>query len=537
MGFEFDALKYSYPSRRSLVYGRRGMVSTSQPLAAQAGLDIIKKGGNAVDAAIATAICMTILEPTSNGIGGDCFALVWIKDKLYGLNGSGHAPELATVEYIKNQGYDKMPVHGWIPVTVPGQVSGWVELSNRFGKLKFEELFEPAIEYAENGYPVSPIISKLWQEAYENDFRDVNDSLFDEWKRVFSDNGKTPLAGEVWTLKDHAKTLKEIAKTKGESFYRGDLADKIDKYSRETGGLIRKSDLAKFKAEWVEPISINYKGYEIHEIPPNGHGIVALMALNIIEGLNVKTHDDIETIHRQIEAMKLAFVDGQKYVSDCRYMKVTKEELLSKEYAKKRSQLIGYNAIMPEYGDPSCGGTIYLCTADAEGNMVSYIQSNYCGFGSGIVVPGTGIALHNRGNNFNLDENSENCIAPNKKPYHTIIPGFLTKNKKAVGPFGVMGGFMQPQGHLQVVMNTIDFGMNPQEALDAPRWQWVGGKNIQVERAFPFAVTEELVRRGHNITVLPESTNMGRGQIIMRDENGTLVGASEPRTDGFVAAW
>ena len=537
MSFEFDALKYSYPSRRSLVYGTKGMVSTSQPLAAQAGLDILKKGGNAVDAAIATAICMTILEPTSNGIGGDCFALVWMKDKLYGLNASGHAPELATVEYIKGKGYSEMPVQGWIPVTVPGEVSGWVELSERFGKLEFEELFEPAIEYAENGYPVSPVISRLWQEEYDNNFKDVEDPLFDEWKRVFSDNGRTPSAGEVWKLKDHAKTLREIAKTKGESFYRGTLADKIDEHSRNTGGLIRKEDLAKFKAEWVEPISTSYKGYEINEIPPNGHGIVALMALNIMEGLEVKNHDDTETIHRQIEAMKLAFADGKKYISDPRCMKVTKEELLSKEYAAKRRELIGHDAIVPEYGDPSSGGTIYLCTADSEGNMVSYIQSNYCGFGSGIVVPGTGIALHNRGNNFNLDENSENCIAPNKKPYHTIIPGFLTKDGKAVGPFGVMGAFMQPQGHLQVVMNMIDFGMNPQEALDAPRWQWIGDKKIQVERAFPYSVTEELVRRGHQVEVLAESTTMGRGQIIMKDDHGTLVGASEPRTDGFVAAW
>ena len=296
MEFEFDALKYSYPSRRSLVYGIKGMVSTSQPLAAQAGLDIIKKGGNAVDAAIATAICMTVLEPTSNGIGGDAFALVWMKDKLYGLNASGHAPELATAKYIKGEGYSEMPVRGWIPVTVPGQVSGWAELSKRFGKLEFEELFEPAIEYAENGYPVSPVIARLWHEAYD-DFKDLKDPLFDEWNRVFSDNGRTPSAGEVWKLKDHAETLREIAKTKGESFYRGNLADKIDKYSKNTGGLIRKEDLAKFKAEWVEPISTSYKGYEISEIPPNGHGIVALMALNIMEGLEVKNHDDVETIH------------------------------------------------------------------------------------------------------------------------------------------------------------------------------------------------------------------------------------------------
>ena len=287
MSFEFDALKYSYASRRSLVYGQRGMVSTSQPLAAQAGLDIIKRGGNAIDAAIATAICMTVLEPTSNGIGGDCFALVWTNDKLYGLNASGHAPELATVQYIKEQGYTQMPNNGWIPVTVPGAVSGWVELSKRFGKLEFEELFEPAIDYAQNGYPVSPVISKLWRDEYERFFKNTDDRLYDEWKRVFLKDGKTPSAGEICTLKDHAKTLREIAQTKGESFYRGDLADKIDEYSRNTGGLLRKSDLAKYKAEWVEPIKTSYKGYEINEIPPNGHGIVALMALNIMENLEL----------------------------------------------------------------------------------------------------------------------------------------------------------------------------------------------------------------------------------------------------------
>ena len=315
------------------------------------------------------------------------------------------------------------------------------------------------------------------------------------------------------------------------------MAEKIDTFSRETGGYLRKEDLAQFHAEWVEPISTNYRGYTVSEIPPNGHGIVVLMALNILEGFQFTQRDTAESIHKQIEAMKLAFTDGKRYIADPRFMRVTPEQMLSKEYAAKRRALIGEQALMPEAGDPSCGGTVYLCTADGEGNMVSFIQSNYMGFGSGIVVPGTGIALQNRGNNFSLDPNSENCLAPGKKSYHTIIPGFLSKDGKAIGPFGVMGGFMQPQGQVQVVMNTIDFMMNPQEALDAPRWQWVGDKNIEVEQSFPAWITESLVRAGHNVKVLPESLTMGRGQIIWRNDEGVLVGATEPRTDGTVAAW
>lgn len=539
MSFQFDALKYSYPSTRRVVYGKKGMVCTSQPLAAQAGLDILKKGGNAIDAAVATAACMTVLEPTSNGIGGDSFALVWLKadEHLYGLNGSGPAPMAFDVDQVRAQCGDTMPKRGWIPVTVPGAPSAWAELSAKYGKLPFEELMQPAANYAREGYPVSPIISRLWNNAYKEFKTTFTEPHMQHWFETFAPKGHAPQPGEVVTLPDHANTLEEIGRTKAESFYRGALAEKIDAFARETGGYLRKEDLAAFRAEWVEPISTNYRGYTVSEIPPNGHGIVALMALNILEGYEFTDRDTTESFHRQIEAMKLAFVDGQRYVTDPRYMQVTAEQMLSKEYAAKRRALIGDQAIMPEHGDPACGGTIYLCTADSEGNMVSYIQSNYMGFGSGVVVPGTGIGLHNRGNNFNLDPNSENCAAPGKKPYHTIIPGFLSKDGKAVGPFGVMGGFMQPQGHLQVVMNTVDFLMNPQEALDAPRWQWVGGKNIEVERAFPYAITEELIRKGHSIKVLPESITMGRGQIIWRDENGVLVGGTEPRTDGMVAAW
>lgn len=543
MDFDFDALKYSYSSTRRVVYGKKGMVCTSQPLAAQVGLDILKKGGNAVDAAIGVAAALTVLEPTSNGIGGDAFALVWIKDKLYGMNSSGPAPMRFNTKKVIEKYGNTMPKYGWIPVTVPGIPSAWAELSKKFGKLSLKEILKPAIEYAEEGFPVSPIISKLWNMAFENYKNSFNENNkikeeFKPWFETFTFGGKAPQPGEFIKLPNHGKTLRELAETNCESFYRGKIAEKIDEFSKKTGGFLRKEDLMNFKAQFVEPISTNYRGYTISEIPPNGHGIVALMALNILEGFKFESvRESAKTIHRQIEAMKLAFVDGQHYVTDSRYMKVTPEQLLSKEYAEKRRKLIREKAIDPKYGDPSCGGTVYLCTADKDGNMVSYIQSNYMGFGSGIVIPETGIALHNRGNNFNLDVESENCAIPGKKPYHTIIPGFLSKDGKPIGPFGVMGGFMQPQGHLQVLTNTIDFGMNPQEALDAPRWQWVGGKKIEVERNFPYAITEELIRMGHEIKVVPDSIAMGRGQIIWRNEQGVLVGATEPRTDGVVAAW
>ncbi|RVU55481.1 gamma-glutamyltransferase family protein [Anaerosphaera multitolerans] len=534
---KFDVLRNKYPSRRSVVYGRKGMVCTSQPLAAQAGLDMLKKGGNAIDAAIATAAAMTVLEPTSNGIGGDAFALVWVDGKLHGLNASGVTPKLLNEDLVRSLGYDEMPKRGWLPVMVPGAPSAWAELSEKFGKLPFEVVLEPAIEYAEEGYAVSPIISKLWEDAYVEFKASFKGDCFKPWFDTFAPKGRAPEAGEVWCSKELANTLRAIAKTKSQDFYKGGLATEIDKFSKGTNGYLRKEDLENYWCEWVEPICTDYRGYEVWEIPPNGDGIVALMALNILKGFDFTERDTVETIHKQVESMKLAFVDGKKYVSDKNSMKVTVDQLLSEEYALERRNLIGDKALMPEPGEPHSGGTIYLCTADGEGNMVSFIQSNYLGFGSGVVVPGTGISLQNRGIAFNLNKGDENYLEPCKKAFHTLIPAFLTKDKKAIGPFGVMGGYMQPQGHLQVVSNTIDFNMNPQEALDAPRWQWIGGKEIQVERGFSYSLTEELVRRGHKVSVLPESISFGRGQIIWRDENGVLMGATEPRTDGTVAAW
>lgn len=537
MKLQFDSQKYTYSSKRKVIYGKRGMVCTSQPLAAQAGLDMLKKGGNAIDAAIAAAACLTVVEPTSNGLGSDAFALIWKDGKLLGLNASGMSPQKITVEKIKKQGYQTIPLLGWIPVTVPGAVGAWAELSQKHGKLPFETLLQPAIYYAKEGFAVTPTIARLWEKSFQVYHKECKQDIFDEWFRVFAPKGRAPYVGEIWSSKHHAKTLQELAETKCTSFYKGALADKIDHFSKTTGGYITKEDLKNYTPEWVEPISISYRGYDVWEIPPNGHGIVALMALNILNGYDIKYKECTDTYHKQIEAMKLAFEDGKRYVSDRRFMKTTVEQLLCTKYAEKRREQIGDTAILPKYGNPYCGGTVYLCTADEHGNMVSYIQSNYEGFGSGIVIPDTGIALHDRGANFSLDETMENCIAPCKRPYHTIIPGFLTKQNEAIAAFGVMGGFMQPQGHVQTVMNLIDFHMNPQQALDAPRWQWLGNKKIVVEREFPYDITEELLRKGHDISVEPESIDFGRGQMIVCQKDGVFAGATEPRADGTVAVW
>ncbi len=534
---KFNPSVYSYQSRRNVVYAKKGMVATGQPMAAQAGLEILRLGGNAVDAAIATAACLTVVEPTSNGIGGDSFALVWFKDELYGMNSSGKAPKSISVENLKERGITEIPKHGWIPVTVPGAPGGWAALFKKFGKLPLTEVLKPAIRYAEEGFAVTPSLGRAWANAYKHYKGKLKEEQFENWFTTFAPKGRAPKIGEMWNSKDHARTLKLIAETKAEAFYRGELAEKIDEFSRKYNGYLRKEDLQEFETEWVKPISTNYRGFNVWEIPPNGHGIVTLMALNILKGFEFTGRDSVDTLHKQIEAIKLAFADGQKYVADPKFMSVTVKQMLSDEYAAKRRSLINDEALMPTPGDPTTGGTVYLATADEEGNMVSMIQSNYMGFGSGLVVPGTGISLHNRGHNFTLEKGHDNILAPGKKPYHTIIPGFLTKDGRAIGPFGVMGGFMQPQGHLMVVMNTIDFHMNPQDTLDAYRWQWVGGKTIQVEPGFPNSLALQLAARGHDILPLLEPTPMGRGEIIWRDEEGVLCGGTEPRTDGTIAAW
>jgi len=535
----YDPHDYPYPSRRSVTYGRNGMVATSQSLAAQAGLQILKEGGNAVDAVIAAAACLTVVEPTSNGIGSDAFALVWFKGQLFGLNASGPAPQSLTIEAVKAAGHDQeMPPYGLIPVTVPGAPGAWAALSGRFGKLPLQQVFAPAIRYAEEGFPVSPVVASNWKKAFALYKNVLKGEEFQPWFDTFAPAGRAPHAGEIWRSPDHAASLRLIAETNAEAFYRGELAEKIDAFFRKYGGFLRKEDLWAYTPEWVDPICIHYRGYDVWEIPPNGQGLVALHALNILKGWDFAYRDCPETYHRQIEAMKLAYVDGMKYISQMSEMTVSVEELLSERYAAERRALIGEEAIMPEAGNPPGGGTVYLAAADGEGNMVSYIQSNYQGFGSGIVIPGTGIALQNRGLNFSLQPDHVNALKPGKKTFHTIIPGFLTKGRQAVGPFGVMGSYMQPQGHVQVIMNTIDFHLNPQAALDAPRWMWSHGKTVKVESAFPQEMARALARKGHDIQVELNVEPFGRGQIIWRDpETGVLAGATDPRTDGAVVSW
>ncbi|MCM3597352.1 gamma-glutamyltransferase family protein [Metabacillus idriensis] len=534
----FDYLNHPYPSERQTVFAKNGMVATSQPLAAQAGLDILKKGGNAIDAAIAAAAALTVLEPTSNGIGGDAFALVWTNGNLYGLNASGPAPSGLSIEAVKAKGYAKMPVHGVTPITVPGAPAAWVQLSKRFGRLPLQDVLAPAIAYAEEGYPLTPILGKYWALAYEKFKTSLTGPEFEAWFAAFAPNNRAPKIGEIWRSADHAATLREIAETNGESFYRGRLAEKISSFVEKHGGFLSKEDLAYYDAEWVDPISVHYKGYDVWEIPPNGQGIVALLGLNILKGYTITEKDSADTYHKQIEAMKLAFTDGKAYVTDPKEMKITAEELLSEQYGEMRRAEITDKAILPEAYEPAKGGTVYLAAADGEGNMVSFIQSNYMGFGSGVVIPGTGISMQNRGHDFSLDETHPNALKPGKKTYHTIIPGFLTKDNQAVGPFGVMGGYMQPQGHLQVVMNTIDFHLHPQAALDAPRWQWIEGKKVLVEPHFPSHLAQALVRKGHEIQKTVDTGQFGRGQIIWRDpDTGVLTGGTEPRADGSIASW
>jgi gamma-glutamyltranspeptidase/glutathione hydrolase len=523
---------YPYPSSRRVIMGKRGAVATSQPQAALAGMEMILKGGNAADAAIAMAIALTVLEPTSNGIGSDAFALIW-DGQLHGLNASGYSPKNQPGSLLAGMG--EMPTRGWLPVTTPGAPAAWRMVHEKFGKLSFEALFEPAIRYAEGGYAVSPETARAWNRAAQV-FGPLQETWAQPFRDTFMPTGRAPKTGEVWSSEGHAATLREIAQTYSESFYRGRLATRIAEFAAATGGCIGKEDLAVRVGDWLKPISVNYRGLTVHEIPPNGQGIAALMALKMLEGFDLTKHprDSAESFHLQIEAIKLAFADVQRYVADPGYMPVSSADLLNPEYLSKRAALIGDAALDAQVGSPR-GGTVYLCAADGE-LMVSFIQSNYMGFGSGVVVPGTGIALQNRGACFDLTPNHPNRYAPGKRPFHTIIPGFLTRDGKPVGPFGVMGGHMQPQGHVQVVVNLEDYGMNPQTALDAPRWQWIRGREVQLESSLPASLAQRLADRGHQIQMMAEGGGFGRGQIILR-ESETLIAASEPRADGQALAW
>ncbi len=534
---QFDSLTYPYASRRAVTFAQNGIVATGQHLAAQAGLSVMKNGGNAIDAAVATAAALTVLEPNSNSIGSDAFAIVWTRGKLYGLNASGAFPQSISLDKILAAGHQTMPSAGWLPVTVPGAPAAWQALVERFGNCSLSEVLKPAITYAAEGYPVPAFIANEWQKHYQSAKTTLHEAQYESWFKTFAPLGRAPLAGEIWRSEAMAKSLRQIAETKAKAFYQGELAEKIDRFSRENGGDIRLHDLAAFQPSWIDPIKVAYRGFDVWELPPNGQGLVALIALGLLNGFEFPERDCVETLHRQIEAMKLAFADGQRYIADPDCMSVQISDLLSTSYLDERRKLITDSAAEPQAGNPSGSDTVYLATADSHGNMVSYIQSHYKPFGSFLVVPDSGIALQNRGACASLDRSHDNVVRPGKRPYHTIIPGFLTRDGQPVGPFGVMGGFMQPQGHLQVLMNTLDFGMNPQAALDAPRWRWDFAKNVAIEADTPEHLIKGLLAKGHQVTIQPKGSGFGRGQIIWRHGADVLVAGTEPRADGAAAAY
>lgn len=518
---------------------RHGMVATSQPLAAQAGLDVLRAGGNAIDAAVATVATLCVVEPCSTGIGGDAFALIWsAKDgRLYGLNASGPAPAALTADYLRTRGYSSFPVHGGLPVTVPGSLRGWQLALERFGSMGLDTLLSRPIDYASRGYPVSPIIASAWKKSTELLGR-LPDS-----RRVWLPGDRAPSSTEMFRNPEFAATLETLADKGYDAFYFGDIAAQIAAAVRADGGVMSEDDLASYRAEWVEPISIDYRdGFTFHEIPPNGQGLAALLALNIVRGFDLRhmTYGSVDYYHILIEAMKLGFADAHAYVADPRQAYVPVDSLLGGRYTRDRRGLINRDvALKPRPGQPdSQGDTVYLTVADEAGNMVSWIQSLYMGFGSGITAGQTGIQLQNRGANFSLEPGHPNEVAPGKRPYHTIIPGFITHDGRPWSTFGVMGGFMQPQGHLQVGVNLVDFGMDPQAALDAPRFNWLQGLEVALESGIDERVRDNLMQRGHVLRPLNEPLHFGGGQVILRDpESGVYTGGSEPRNDGTAVGW
>lgn len=519
----------SYPTRRAPMLGRNA-VATSQPLAAQAGMRMLQLGGNAVDAAIATAMALTVVEPTGCGIGSDAFAIVWDGKQLHGLNASGRSP--ASWHADMHPGKTAMPELGWDAVTVPGAVSGWVALAERFGSLPLTTLAQPAIEYARDGFPVSPLIGHLWQRGY-NKLKDQPG-----FSACFAPQGRAPEIGEIFRNPDQARTLALIADTNGEAFYHGELAQKIAAFAHQHGAHLNEDDLANHRAEWVELLSRDFAGGSVQELPPNGQGIATLIALGILEQCDVGSHepDSVQALHLSIEAMKLALADLDRYVADEAHMEFAAKELLTDDYLKTRAALIDpQQASDFTYGSPTQSGTVYLATADASGMMVSFIQSNYMGFGSGVVVPGTGISLQNRGCGFVLDPAHPNVLAGSKRPFHTIIPGFaMDGNGQPLMSFGVMGGPMQAQGHMQMALRIMLHGQNPQAAIDAPRWRVVKGREVVVEATMDRNTIAALRARGHQVVVedpLAEY-NFGGAQVIYRMPEGHYAAATESRKDG-----
>jgi len=532
-----------HPSAREPVCGR-AVVATSVPVAASAGLDILRRGGNAVDAAVATAACMTVVEPTTNGLGGDAFALVWDGTRVQGFNGSGCSP--AAFDASALAGRTRFPRLGWVPVTVPGEVALWRDLSRRLGRLPFADLMAPAIEFAERGYPLSPQTAALWGRAASTY------AARPDWCETFLFDGRAPRAGEIVRLPGHARTLRTIADSEGEAFYTGEIAAAIEAAAIAEGGAMRASDLAAHQTLEVEPISVDYRGATLHEIPPNGQGIAALVALGVLRSFDLPSLDPEcpDVLHLQIEAVKLGFADAHRHVADPRFVDRDPAELLAPDRLRGLASRIDPAAAQTfDAGTPRPGGTILLCTADDEGRCVSFIQSNYTGFGSGVVLPEWGLAMQNRGACFHLDPTHPNAAAPGKRPYHTIIPALATPTDPTAAPsaglmaFGVMGGFMQPQGHVQVLSRVRDHARNPQAALDAPRFQWTSGRSVMVEPGFPDATLADLESRGHQLKrAASRSATFGRGQAIHAlgasghgDEVAWCAG-SDSRADGQAAA-
>ncbi|MBN9024279.1 MAG: gamma-glutamyltransferase family protein [Rhizobiales bacterium] len=524
-----------YPSQRSPVLGDN-VVSTSQPLAAQAGLAMLAKGGNAVDAALAAAMTLTVVEPTGCGLGSDAFAILWDGKELHGLNASGRAPAAWTPARFAGSG--AMPARGWDSVTVPGAVSGWIALWRRFGSLPLATLAAPAIRYARDGFPVSPIIARLWQ---------MGGRLLGEqpgFADAFLPEGRAPKAGERFRNPALAATLEAIVETEGESFYRGAIAEKIAADAARHGAVLSLDDLGSHEADWVGTLSQQFAGGTVHEIPPNGQGIVTLITLGILGNLGIGADpvDDVETVHLAIEATKLALADADQHVAETSHMAFDPTALLAPDYLAGRASLVDRRrAGLPAYGAPKPGGTVYLAAADANGMMVSFIQSNFMGFGSGVVVPGTGISLQNRGAGFTLAPGHVNEVAPGKRPFHTIIPGFaMQADGTPLSAFGVMGGPMQAQGHAQMMLRRLAYGQNPQAAADAPRWRVIGGNKVAVETSFPPALAEALRARGHDIVIEPPDAvfAFGGAQIIERLPDGAgYVAGSDPRKDGQAVAF
>ena len=518
-----------YPSRRAPVLARN-VVATSQPLAVQAGIRALERGGNATDAALAAAITLVVVEPTNNGVGADAFAIVWDGTRLHGLNGSGCAPAAFDPDRLDRDA--GMPMLGWSSVTVPGAVDAWVALSRRFGRLGFPELFESAIRYAREGFLVSPIVAAQWEMVV---------SMYTsrpEFAAAFLPAGRAPRTGERFALPDLAATLEDIAATEGESFYRGRLADRIAAHARATGGALAASDLSAHRSEWVAPLAREYHGVTLHELGPNTQGICALIALGILAHFDLAAFPagSADSLHFQIEAMKLALADTRRWVGDPLKVDVPVAWLLDDERIAARARLIQRSAARPlEEARAGTGDTVYLTAADADGMVVSYIQSNYFSFGSGIVVPGTGISLQNRGACFTLEKGHPNAAAPGKRPFHTIIPAFATRGAQPLMSFGVMGGPMQPQGHVQVLVRIVDHAENPQAAIDAPRWHVLDGLTVAVEEGFSGAVLDELGRRGHQLQEAGAAL-FGGAQAIWRLDDGWL-GASDPRKDGLAAGF